>query len=143
MLHVARDGLVHAPRRGSGIEAERCADLVADRGRRTGRVELHLPAQEVVGVEVAQDDVGVGHCRVLPAVAVTDGAGVWARALGTDFDDSELDLGDRASAGADLDQVDGWRGDREPGADAHQRLVDVEAALHAWRAALDEAYLGR
>ena len=142
VLHVARDRLVHAPRGVLGAEPERRADVVGDGLASRGDVERHLAGEEVGRVEIAEHEVRVGDRRPLAADAVTDRPRVGARALGPDLDDPQPDARDAAAAGADLDQVDGGRHHRQAGAVAHQGLVDLEDALHARLAALDEAGLG-
>ena len=70
-------------------------------------VERHVAAEERVGVEQAEHDVGVGDGRFGAAAPVRGGAGLGAGRLGTDLQQAELiGAGERAAAGADLDEVD-------------------------------------
>ena len=68
-------------------------------------VELHLAAEEAVGAEPAEHEVGVGHGRLLAAEAVAGRARLRARALRTDPQGAVVDAGDRAAAGADLENI--------------------------------------
>ena len=79
----------------------------AHRGPRRVDVERHLAADQV-GREVAEHDVGVGHGRLGPALAVGGGPGLGARGLRADAQRAgELrDVRDRAAAGADGVHVD-------------------------------------
>jgi hypothetical protein len=67
--HVLVDDLVDAPDGLDGIETERACDLLL-RPQGVVAVELHLPAEEEVGVEVAQDQVRVGRRGLFAAAAV-------------------------------------------------------------------------
>ena len=51
------------------------ADLARDRLLRGCRIELHRAAEEVVGVDVAEDEARVGHGRPVAAAAVAGGPG--------------------------------------------------------------------
>ena len=87
-------------------QAHRVGDLL-HRGLRGLDVERHLAADQVRR-EVAEDDVGVGHGRLLAALAVGRRAGLGARRLRADAQRAgELrDVRDRAAAGADGVHVD-------------------------------------
>ena len=74
--------------------------------RRGGDVEPHAPAEEVVRVDIAEHDRGVGDGRLLAALAVAGGAGARARALRADPEQpAGIDPGDRAAAGADAPHI--------------------------------------
>ena len=68
-------------------------------------VERHLAAEEAVGAEPAEHQVGVGHGRLRAAAAVAGRAGHRAGALRADAQRAVLDARDRAAAGADLENV--------------------------------------
>ena len=57
------------------VEPERRGELLLHRAFGRGNVELHFAAEEVVGVEPAQQHIGVGHGRLRPAAAVAGGSG--------------------------------------------------------------------
>ena len=58
---------------------DRGAELVGQRldcGLGGGFVELHIAAEEVIGIQQAEDEIGIGHRRVFAATPVTGGAGL-------------------------------------------------------------------
>ncbi len=122
---------------GAGI-SERLPDLLHGLARGRG-IELQLAAEEAIGVEPAEHEIGVGHRRLGAAIAIAGGAGRRARALRADRQAVlRIEPGDRAAAGADLDDVDHRRLDRKPfhiAAGVVDR-VDREAAV------LDQRALG-
>ena len=70
-------------------------------------VEPGAAAEEVVGIEQPEDQVGVGHGRRRAAPAVAGGPGLGAGALGADVQHAAgIDPRDRAAAGADADDVE-------------------------------------
>ena len=70
-------------------------------------VQGHAAAEEVVGVEAAEDQVGVGDGGLGAALAVAGGAGRSAGTLRADAQHAALvDPGERAAAGADGADVD-------------------------------------
>ena len=93
-------------------------------------------AEEVVGIEIAADHVGVGHGRPRAAAPVAGRAGIGAGALRADIEEAAaVDPGDRAAAGRDRAHVE-------------RRHVDLPARDHALggferHAALDEGDVGR
>src|SRR6185503_20546499 len=100
--HVLVDDVVDAPRRARQIEPERLADLRADRRLGGGAVELHAPAREVFGIDVAQNEIGVGDRRLDSALAVTRGSRARARASRPHAHEAEaVDGRDTAAARAD------------------------------------------
>ena len=70
--HVAVDHAADAGGGGFDAHAERFGDLIADRGGRALEIELHAAAEEIVRVEDAEDQVGVGDGGKLAAAAVAD-----------------------------------------------------------------------
>ena len=89
------------------VTPERFGDLVIDHVADVIEIQLHLAAEEVVGREVAEQQVGVGHRGFGAAAVVADRPGVRSGAFGADLHQAHLvDAGERAAAGADLDQVD-------------------------------------
>ena len=65
-------------------QAERLCDVLGDRAPRGGFVELHLAAEEALGGEPAEHQVGVGDRRPRAAEAVAGRAGIGAGALRPD-----------------------------------------------------------
>src|SRR6266849_2314202 len=107
-------------------------------------IEPHAPAQEELGVEVAEQQIGVGHRGLAAAQVVAGGAGVGARAVGADLEEPHaVDARDRAAAGADLDHLDHRHADRPPRA-----LLEAVGARHLElapderHAVVDDARLG-
>ena len=89
-----------------------------------GPVEGHVATEERVGVEHAEQDIGVGHGGFGAASSVRGGSGFGAGRLGADLEQAELvDPGERAAAGADLDHFD----DR----DAHRQTAAFPEAIDA------------
>ena len=98
-LHHGMGQLLHR-------HAQRCGHGLCRRPGR-GLVELHPAAEEVLGVQAAQHQVGVGEREVLPARPVADGAGIGPGAVGADLEEpAGVDPGDRPPARADGSDVD-------------------------------------
>ena len=100
---------------GGGVadaDAERLGDLLLDRVLGELAVELEVAAQEIIGIDVAEHDVGIGNGRIVAAAAVAGGAGIGAGAHRADLEPAQIRPGDRAPAGADRDDVDGGRQQR-------------------------------
>ena len=82
-----------------------------DRPTRSIGVQLHLAAEEIVGRDVAQNQVGVGHRRIV-AATVAGRPRVGASARRADAQQAErVDLCDRSAAGTDAGDVDHLDGD--------------------------------
>ena len=80
-----------------------------------GEVEAHCSAEEVVGVQVAEDEVGVAERRLRSPLRVAGGARGGSGALRTDPDGSPgIRLRDAATPRADLDHVDDRGAHRQP-----------------------------
>ena len=108
------------------------AELVAqalDRGFGGRLVELHAAAEEIVGIEQAQHDIGVGDGRLGAAAAIGSRTRRRAGAARADLKKAEIvDMGDGTAAGADLDHVDGRHGQRHAAALAEAiHAIDFEA----------------
>ena len=104
--HVRVDDGEHAFRRFVLVDAERLGE-VRERPVRTFRRERHLAAEEVVGIQTAEHEVGVRHRRRVAAPAVAGGAGLGARALGSHLEGAaRVDPRDAAAARADGGDVD-------------------------------------
>ena len=99
-------------------------------------VEPAVAAEEIVGIEIAEHQVGVGDGRAVAAVAVAGGARHRAGALRPDMQDAAgIDPRDRAAAGAHAGDVEAVQGDP----------VAADLAVHDQRrgAVLDQADVGR
>ena len=102
-------------------------------------IELHLAAEEAVGAEAAEHQVGVGDGRLGAAEAVADRARRGAGAFRADAQRvADLDAGDAAAAGADLLDVDHRHLHRQAGGIA----ADQRRAGHQHVALVDHAGLG-
>ena len=77
-----------------------------DRRLARGAVELARAAEEIVGVEIAEQQVGVGDRRLRAAMAVAGRARDRAGAFRADLKACRVDAGDRAAAGADAGDVE-------------------------------------
>ena len=94
--------------------------------RRLGLVAMKRngAAGEALGIEAAQRGVGVGDGGFGAAVAVAGGAGRAACRIGADLQAAQrVEAGDRAAAGADLDQLDHG--------DAHRQAAALHEAVGA------------
>ena len=104
--HRLGDDAVDAARRLDGGDAEFGAET-AERRLGRGEVELHLAAEEVVGVDQPEQEIGVGDRRRRPAASVAGRARVRSGAVRPDLEEAEIvDPRDRTAARADLDQID-------------------------------------
>jgi len=110
-----------------------------------GLVDLHCAAQEEVGIEIAQRQVGIGHRRVRTAAAVTGRSRLRAAALGADIQRAEIGfVRDRTAARADLDQLDGRDLHRQARAAQEALLArGFEAVGHERFAIVDQGELRR
>ena len=107
--HVLAHQVVDAPGRLRDREPEARGEP-RHRGLRGGGVERHPPAEEVAGVEIAEQQVRVGHRRPGAALTVAGGSGLGAGAVGSDLQQAEVvHAGDRSAARADLHHVDHGR----------------------------------
>src|SRR5438046_3974896 len=76
------------PRCPRHVEAERAGDVLLDAATRGLPTQAHAPAQEELGVEIAEQEVRVGDRREATPEAVAGGTGVGARAVGTDLQEA-------------------------------------------------------
>ena len=108
-------------------------------------IEHDLAAGEEGGVDLAEDDIGVGHRGLAAAAAIADRSRRRAGTVGADGDAAELvDARDRAAAGADLHHLDD--GDAHRQARAFHVAIgarDLEFARPFRFAVAQQAYLGR
>ena len=95
--HRLVDDVVHGPRRLEHQLSAWPGEVLGDAVPGRVFIEAHRTAREVVGVEVAQQQVGIGHRRPGAAAAVADRPGVGAGALRPDLDEAHgVDPGDAA-----------------------------------------------
>ena len=112
MDHVRVRDPDHAERRVVDAHVERVCDG-RERRSRPVDVERDLAAEEVVRVDASGDHVRVGHRRLRAAPPVAGRPGLGAGAARSDLERAgRVDPGDRAAAGADLDDVDDRHLDR-------------------------------
>ena len=98
---------------------ERIGDVRLERGARGGDIERLRAAEEIIRIEIAADEVGVGDGRPRAAAAVAGRARIGAGALRPDVEKAAaVDPGDRAAAGRDRRHVE-------------RRHVDLPARDHA------------
>ncbi len=121
--HVLVDHIVDAP----GDLGNRHAEGRGQRARRRGRrvaVDPHAAAREESRIEIAQQQVRVRHGQRGAAPAVADRSRLGAGAAGADLQQPHaVDMGDAATAGADLDQLDGGYVHRQAAADDEALLA--------------------
>ena len=117
------------------VHLQRIGDVGLERRARGRDVERLRAAEEIIRVEKAADEVGVGDGRPRAAAPVAGRAGIGAGALRPDIEEAAaVDPGDRAAAGRDRGHVE-------------RRHVDLPARDHALghlqrHAALDEGDVG-
>ncbi len=114
--HVLIDDVVDAP--GELLHAQ--SRLVGDggHGRPRGReVDFHRPAGEKVGIEIAEQEIGVGHRRPRSTQSIGRRAGFRPRAFRAHLQQADrIQVCDRAATRANLDELDGRDADRQAGA---------------------------
>ena len=104
-LADAPGGLDHA-------DAERLGDALFDRAARRCDIELHPAAEEVIRVEHAEHQIGIGRGRLGAAAAVAGRAGRRAGAARADLQFAgRIDGRDAAAAGTDRIDVDRMHAD--------------------------------
>ena len=96
-LHIRVGHDVNAPRRLADGQPQGIGDDPANTLLRGGTIERHGATVEVVGVEIAKNQIGVRHGWRGPALAVTHGTGVRTRAFRSHGDQSEIRPGDAAA----------------------------------------------
>src|SRR5262249_28463859 len=114
-----------------GVEPKRIGDPLLDAAPRAVGIELHLAAEEIVGIKPPEHHVGVGDGRLGAAAAIADRTRIGARALRPDLERPDIvDPPHRAAAAAALDHIDHRQ---------HHRMAagiaaDVVARRHGWLA---------
>jgi hypothetical protein len=104
-------------------------------------VEPHPAAEEIVGIEIPEDEVGVGDGRLGAAQPIADGARRGAGRVRADTDHAAFGPRDGAAAGADLDQVDGLDVHGDPAAGLEPDPVQLELVDGLGRTARDQGQL--
>ena len=143
--HVLVDHAVDSPRRRDDVEPERSRHLLLDGPPGGVPVEPHAAPEKEIGVDVAEDEIGVGHRGQPAAEVVAGGTRIGPRAVGTDFQEAEaIHARDGAAPRADLDHLDDGNAHGQAGALLEAiRARDLELAGHQRHAAVDHAGLGR
>ena len=101
-------------RRFHDAHAERSGNVLPQGGFRGFHIETHLAAQETVGAQPSEHQVGVGDRRPLAAHAVAGRPRRGARAFRSDMQRAAFGHArDRSAAGPDLENVDHRNLDRE------------------------------
>ena len=91
------------------------AEPVRKRARRGLSVELHRTPKEVVGVEIAKYDIGVGNGGLFPTKSVASRPGICPSTRRSHFQQTHrIDLGYASTSGPDFDHVDDRDLDRQP-----------------------------
>ena len=121
------------------------AELFADgRHRRLGRLHVgdDFAAAEIIPVDPAEPEIGVGRRRLFAAAAIGGRPRNRARRLRADMQLAEIvDPGDRAAAVADLNEIDHGNHDRVAGGSAV--ALDPVVGLDRDLAVLDQRTFGR
>ena len=142
-LHIAVGDSVDTPGRLAQRQLQRIAHIAHDARFGAGPVEPHRAAVEIIRVEIAQHQIGVGHGGRRPAIAVTNRPRVGAGAFRPDLDDAHLGARDTAAAGADLQQLHRRQADRQAAARLVVDRIDLEARHDRGHAIVDRPQLGR
>ena len=101
--HVLVHDVVNAPRDLGGRQPELCREPL-DGGARRFHVHPDLPARKVLGVQIAEQEIRVGHGGLRAAEAIRGRPWMRARAARPHLEEADLvDVRDAASARADLD----------------------------------------
>ena len=100
-------------------------------------IQRQAPAQEVVGIEIAEHEVGVGHRGLGPAQAVARGSRLRAGALRPDLEQSRLGIGPGDAAAARADGLDPDLGGVDLVAQEHRLVVLLDDPVP------DDAHLER
>ena len=112
-------------------DAERLGDFFANGLNGAILIEAHSAAVIILGIEVAEDDVGVGDSRLGAAEIETGGAGHRAGAARADLHaifEQFVHAGDGAAAGADRESLDHGDADH-PAVDDGAEIVAADAVL--------------
>ncbi len=89
------------------VHPQRIGDVGLERGARRGEIELLRTPEEIIRVEKAAHEVGIGDGRQRAAAAVAGRSGIGARALRSDIEEAAaVEPGDRAAAGRDRGHVE-------------------------------------
>ena len=119
------------PQGGAGcVHGQGVAKVALHRAFRALDVQLHAAAGEILGIDPAQQQVGVRHRRLAAAAAVAGGTGIRPGAFRTDLNSAQgVDRGDRPATGADFHHFDDRNFYRQAAA-LHEPVgpVDLETA---------------
>ena len=139
--HILVHDAVDSPRGLRQIQPQRGGDALGDSAAGGLHVEAHEAAEEEVGIEIPEQEVGVGHRGLASPQGVARRPGVGAGAVGPDLEQPQaIHPGDGATARADLDHLDDGDADRQPRAllepvgprnlefPGYQRLAPVDDA---------------
>ena len=117
--HAHVDDALDAGGGGEHVHLERIGDVGLERRARGRDVELLRAAEEIVRVEKAADEIGVGDGRPRAAAPVAGGSWIGAGALRPDIEEAAgVDPGDRAAARRDRGHVERGQVDLPAGDDA-------------------------
>ena len=112
--HVFIDDVANAPRHIGHRELEFVCEFT-QRGFGQITPQLHFTTEKVVGIEIAQHQIGIGDGGFGAALPVTRRAGISARALRADVQQAQIiHMRDRAATGTNLDEVDARYQYRQP-----------------------------
>ena len=142
--HVLVHDVVNAPRDLGGRQPELCREPL-DGGARRFHVHPDLPAREVLGVQIAEQEIRIGHGGLRAAEAIRGRPWMRARAARPHLEEADLvDVRDAASARADLDQLDGGDAHGQPAALDEPPLPGrLEAVGDEGLTSVDQGELGR
>ena len=141
-FHVAVGHRVDAPRGFLHGKAQGSGDVLLDALGGGNRVERHGAAVEILRIEIAEHQIGVGDGRTPAACAIAHGSRVGAGALGADRDQAHVGTRDGAAAGPDLQQLHRRDVEGQPAALLVLDGVDLEGGDDRRLAVVDGAELG-
>src|SRR5262245_38748583 len=141
--HVLVDKIVDAPSKTRYREARLLRQRLHDRFCR-GEVYGHATADEVAGIEIAKQEVGVRDGRSPPPAAISGWARLRTGARRANFQETDVvELCDRTAARTDLDQLQGRDTHGQTTAlDEAPFTCHLEAVGNFWLAVIDDAKFG-
>ena len=105
--HILIDDMVHAPGGACQIDPERLGHMLTNGFLGPGPIQPHLAAEEVIRIEIAQDEIGIGHRWFAAAESVAGRSRIGTGAIRSHLQQTKLvNARDATAASADLDHLD-------------------------------------
>ena len=138
-----RDDAIGHALDGQGVDEVQRTRERLDRSCRRMTAELHRAARKRIGIEMADDQVGIRDGRLVTAALITSGPGLRSGAAGTDLEQVQaVETRDASAPRPDLDQLHGGDIDRHSAARGKPPLATgFELVGDQRRIVLDDAEL--